>query len=281
MNNYNLGIYEKAMPDSLTFEEKLLTAKDTGYDFVELTIDQNPAKQERLYWSKKRKSQIRQFMFENEIYATTLSLSALRSYTIGSPNITLEKKGMEMFYKSIDLAYELGSRIVLVNGYDVFDVESTKTTQDRFLDNLDSCTKYAAVRGVTIGLENADKPFADSIEKTTDLVKRINSPFLKVYADIGNATNAAKMHGADPVADLKTGEGYIVAVHLKDTLPGEYRYVDYGKGHVDFAACIEQLMSSSVGVYMAELFLTRDENWKDDLVFTHDFLRKFFNKVAK
>ncbi len=89
------------------------------------------------------------------------------------------------------------------------------------------------------------------------------------------------MHSADLVADLETGEGYIVAVHLKDTLPGEYRYVDYGKGHVDFAACIEQLMNLGVRVYMAELFLTREENWKDDLVFAHDFLRKFFKKEAK
>jgi len=277
MKNYSLGIYEKAMPDDLDIEEKLIIAKDTGYDFLELTIDQNPAKQERLNWLKERKSEIRQFMFENDIFITTLSLSALRSFPIGSPNRDLEKKGVDFFYKSIDLAYELGSRVVLVNGYDVFDVESDTTTQDRFLDNLDICTRYAAARGVTIGLENVDKPFTDSIEKTTDLIKKINSPFLKVYADIGNATNAAKMHNANPISDLKTGEGQIVAVHLKDTLPGEYRYVDYGKGHVDFAACVNHLTKSGVGIYMAELFLTKEKYWKDDLIFTHDFLRKFFS----
>jgi L-ribulose-5-phosphate 3-epimerase len=277
MKNYSLGIYEKAMPDDLEIEEKLLIAKETGYDFLELTIDQNPAKQERLNWSKGRKTEIRQFMFHNDIFVTTLSLSAIRSFTIGSPNRELEKRGVEIFHKGIDLACELGSRVVLVNGYDVFDVESDTTTQDRFLDNLDLCTRYAAVRGVTIGLENADKPFADNIEKTTNLIKKINSPFLQVYADIGNATNAAKMYNADTISDLKTGEGHIVAVHLKDTLPGEYRYVDYGKGHVDFAACVNHLTKSGVGIYMAELFLSKEKKWKDDLFYTHDFLRKFFS----
>lgn len=275
MKNYCLGIYEKAMPDDLEIEEKLLIAKETGYDFLELTIDQNPEKQERLNWLK-RKSEIRQFMFDNDIFFTTLSLSALRSFPIGSPHKDREKKGVDLLYKSIDLAYELGSRVLLVNGYDVFDDESNPTTQDRFLDNLDTCTQYAAVKGVTIGLENVDNPFTESIEKTTELIKKINSPFLKVYADIGNATNAAKMHNADTISDLKTGEGHIVAVHLKDTLPGEYRYVDYGKGHVDFAACVNQLTKSGVGIYMAELFLSKEKNWKDDLIFTHDFLRKFF-----
>ena len=276
MKNYCLGIYEKAMPDDLEIEEKLLIAKETGYDFLELTIDQNPEKQERLNRLKKRKSEIRQFMFDNDIFFTTLSLSALRSFPIGSPHKDREKKGVDLLYKSIDLAYELGSRVLLVNGYDVFDDESNPTTQDRFLDNLDTCTQYAAVKGVTIGLENVDNPFTESIEKTTELIKKINSPFLKVYADIGNATNAAKMHNADTISDLKTGEGHIVAVHLKDTLPGEYRYVDYGKGHVDFAACVNQLTKSGVGIYMAELFLSKEKNWKDDLIFTHDFLRKFF-----
>ncbi len=55
MKNYSLGIYEKAMPDDLEIEEKLLIAKETGYDFLELTIDQNPAKQERLIGQKGEK----------------------------------------------------------------------------------------------------------------------------------------------------------------------------------------------------------------------------------
>ena len=31
---YTLGLYEKAMPSDLTWREKLLAAKEAGFDFV-------------------------------------------------------------------------------------------------------------------------------------------------------------------------------------------------------------------------------------------------------
>ena len=37
---YSLGLYEKAMPPELSWEEKLLAAKEAGYDFVEISIDE-------------------------------------------------------------------------------------------------------------------------------------------------------------------------------------------------------------------------------------------------
>ena len=40
MKSYTLGLYEKAMPKDLTWEEKLLAAKEAGYDFVEISIDE-------------------------------------------------------------------------------------------------------------------------------------------------------------------------------------------------------------------------------------------------
>ena len=40
MKGYTLGLYEKAMPGSLTWKEKLMAAKSAGYDFVEISIDE-------------------------------------------------------------------------------------------------------------------------------------------------------------------------------------------------------------------------------------------------
>ena len=36
---YHIGLYEKAMPSALNWEEKLQCARDCGYDFVEISID--------------------------------------------------------------------------------------------------------------------------------------------------------------------------------------------------------------------------------------------------
>ncbi len=37
MKAYAIGLYEKAMPGSLSWEEKLECARECGYDFVEIT----------------------------------------------------------------------------------------------------------------------------------------------------------------------------------------------------------------------------------------------------
>ena len=39
MKAYSIGLYEKAMPNTLTWKEKLEAAKEAGYDFVEISID--------------------------------------------------------------------------------------------------------------------------------------------------------------------------------------------------------------------------------------------------
>lgn len=39
MKVYSLGLYEKSMPSDLTWREKLQAAKDAGYDYIELTLE--------------------------------------------------------------------------------------------------------------------------------------------------------------------------------------------------------------------------------------------------
>ena len=277
MQSYSLGIYEKAMPDNLPLAQKLLYAQQFGFDFLELAIDQDAERQKRLDWSRQERLSLQRFMFSNSITAMTLSISALRNYPLGSLDPEISNHGVELLKKGIGLACDIGSRIILINAYDEFYAESNLETEKRFLMNLDLCTRYAAAQGLIIGLENADKEFADNIAKTAALVNRINSPYLKIYADIGNATNAAVKYKANPVADLKTGAGQIAAVHLKDTIPGEYRFTQYGRGHVDFAACISCLTKDGVGLYTAELFLYQDRDWQDEMKLTHKFLRGFFS----
>jgi len=278
---YTLGVYEKAFPDDLPLEQKFLVAQKVGYDFVELTIDQNSTRQNRLNWSNRERLDLYNFMHSQAIAATTLSLSALRDFPLGSSDQYCARRGKEMLLKAIDLANDLGCRIVLINAYDEFLSDSTLESEKRFLVNLDYCTRYASARGVIIGLENADKPFGDSIKKTLHWVNQIRSPYLKIYADIGNVTNAAVKHFDNPLTDLDFGCGCIAAVHLKDTLPGEYRFVRYGEGHVDFASCIRLLIKAGVGIYMAEMFDCGHADWENEVKYAHDFLRRHFSNIGE
>ena len=51
MRAYEIGLYEKAMPD-VSWEEKLRAAKEAGYDFVEISIDASEDKIGRVYMPK-------------------------------------------------------------------------------------------------------------------------------------------------------------------------------------------------------------------------------------
>ena len=48
---YKLGLYEKAMPQELSWERRLQLAAECGFDYVEISIDESDARQARLDWS--------------------------------------------------------------------------------------------------------------------------------------------------------------------------------------------------------------------------------------
>ena len=50
MKSYAIGLYEKAIPKSVDWEGKLRLAKNCGYDFLEISIDETEEKLSRLEW---------------------------------------------------------------------------------------------------------------------------------------------------------------------------------------------------------------------------------------
>ena len=53
-----IGIYEKALPKHYTWIEKLKFAKELGFDFVELSIDESDTRLARLDWSKEQRLEL-------------------------------------------------------------------------------------------------------------------------------------------------------------------------------------------------------------------------------
>ena len=95
----------------------------------------------------------------------------------------------------------------------------------------------------------------------------IDSPYLGVYPDMGNITNAAKKYGTDVLKDIRTGTGHLDAVHLKETVPGVFREVPFGTGHVDFPAVIRETWKAGVRRYVTEFWYTGNPGWKEELDF--------------
>jgi L-ribulose-5-phosphate 3-epimerase len=244
-----LGVYEKSMPDKLEIENKLDIAKLAGFDFMEISIDESDKKQKRLYdlefW-KKTKSAIE----EANMPILTMCLSGHRKYPLGSLNEETRNQALDIMQKAIDFSIYIGIRIIQLAGYDVFYEESTEQTKKYFETNLKKCVAMAAEKGVILAFETMETPFMNSIEKAMKYVKSINSPYLQVYPDIGNIRNATDNY----LLDIECGRGHIAAAHLKETIKGVYRDMQFGEGRIDFKGCIEALKEQGVNLFNCEFW---------------------------
>jgi len=265
MKNYTLGLYEKAMPKELTWREKLLSAKEAGYDFVEISIDETDEKLARLDMPMIERLELIRIMADTGVSFRTMCLSGHRKYPLGSSDPEICGRGMEIMEKAIRLADDLGIRIIQLAGYDVYYEESSLETKARFAENLEKAVLMAAGSGIVMGFETMETEFMNTVEKAMHYVRRMNSPYLGVYPDSGNITNAAVSYKTDVLEDLRSGAGHLTAMHLKETVPGVFREVPYGTGHVNFRDMIQTAWKLGVRRYVTEFWYTGNPNWKQDL----------------
>lgn len=274
---YALGLYEKSMPGSLNWKEKLLAAKKAGFDFVEISIDETEEKLGRLDMPKEERLELVRLMEEVGVPIRTMCLSGHRKYPLGSQNAKTCEKGMEIMKKAIQLADDLGIRIIQLAGYDVYYEESSVETKKRFLKNLRAATNMAEKAGVLMGFETMETEFMNTVEKAMKYVTLVNSPYLNVYPDIGNITNAALTYQSDVLEDIYLGKGHLVAMHLKETVPGKFREIPFGTGHVNFEEAVEAAWNLGVRRYVTEFWYTGNPEWMDDLIFAN----KMFSRILR
>lgn len=265
INNCLLGLYEKALPDELSWEHRLKIAKQSGYDFLEISIDETDQRMARLHWSRVEINELTDTIKKLEMPILTMCLSGNRRYPIGSEDKRTRKLGINLIKDAVDFSLEIGIRIVQLAGYDEYYNETNSNTRTLFGLALQEVVEYAAGRGVYLAFETMDTELMDSIEKAMKYVNEINSPYLQVYPDIGNITAT----GQDVHKDFYTGKGHIVAIHLKDTRPGQVREIPYGQGTVDFVSFFKLMDSMNYnGLYVAEMWATEDGQSSIDYVKT-------------
>ena len=275
---YLLGLYEKAMPGTLTWAEKLQAAKNAGFDYVEMSIDETDEKLARLDMTAGELDEIRAAMRATGLSFRSICLSGHRKYPLGCPDPVKQAQSLEIMKKAVRLAAELGIRTIQLAGYDVYYEEGSEQTRADFLANLCRAAEMAEREGVQLGFETMETPFMDTVEKAMHYVRQVDSPYLGVYPDAGNITNAALLYHGDPIKDLETGRGHIVAVHLKETVPGKYREIPFGTGHVDFQAIADKTWDLGVRRYVAEFWYDPATDWREELSNANDFMRNYLDK---
>jgi L-ribulose-5-phosphate 3-epimerase len=269
-----LGLYEKALPQTLDWSQRLAAAKQANYDFVEISIDDSDERIKRLDWDSKFRTSLRNEIQQSGMQIKSMSLSAHRRFPLGSEISQTRMKGLDIFKKAIDFSVDLGIRYILVAGSDVYHEDSNPKTLALFLEGLEEGFIRAAQSGVILALENWDIRL-ESLKKVMEYVHHFNSPWFQVYADVGNLVYAGK----DVLAELELAKGHLAAVHVKDTLPGQLRYVPPGDGAVPFAEVFKKLAELGfLGSIVLELWTADMPNPMDIVKSSNAWIR---NKISE
>jgi predicted hexulose-6-phosphate isomerase len=270
-----VGLYEKALPASLSWEERLIAAGQAGFDFIEISIDESDGRLSRLDWSASERAALRHSIANTGVKIMTMCLSGHRKYPLGSLSPKIRQRGQEILRKAIDFAGDIGLRVIQVMGYDVFYDQSDDETGANFIESLRLGAHWASQAGVMLGLENLDTQFVENLSKALAIIREIDSPWLRLYPDIGNLAAA----GCYPPDEIALAKQQILGIHVKDALPRVIRGVPFGEGIVPFRETFQALAETGFwGLLGVEMW--GDRHVGEDPVASAASARKFVNQLV-
>ena len=250
-----IGIYEKAINNKFSWTQKIQIAKQAGYDFIEFSIDESNARLNRLDWSDYEINKLKKLLIQHNFYFNSMALSGLRKFPYGSSSLKTRNKAIDITKKAIILAKKLGIRIIQLAGYDVYYEKASPKALAHFRDSVKQVVALAQKHSVMLTFEIMDTKFMGTISNYYKVLANINSPWLKLYPDLGNLWQWSK----DISAELKQGQDDIVGLHFKDTKPGVFRDVAFGTGTVNFKKLFAILKTINYqGPFLIEMWSSND-----------------------
>ena len=127
---------------------------------------------------------------------------------------------------------------------------------------------------IILAFETMETLFMDTASKAMTYVIENDSPYLQIYPDLGNLTNASRISKISVEDDLRAAKGHIVAAHLKEIVEGKYREIPYGTGDTHYETGIRELKKQGVALFTGEFWYVGNPDWKADLIFANAYLRK-------
>ncbi|OBS99489.1 xylulose 5-phosphate 3-epimerase [Vibrio tasmaniensis] len=265
---HRVGLYEKALPNEFSWEDKLATTKELGFDFLEISVDESDERRSRLDWNDEEVYALRRLCEKHGVPLQSMCLSAHRKFPFGSADPAIREQAIIHMEKAISLAYKLGIRTIQLAGYDVYYEPADKVTHHRFIEGMKLSARLAERSGVMLAVEIMDTDYLNSLSKFEVLSREINSPYFTAYPDVGNISG----WNYDIVTELKLSKPHITQIHLKDTYKvtdeykGQFRDLVIGDGEVDFNAIFETLKETECVVPLVIEMWAQDERWKENIL---------------
>ena len=253
MTSLSVGVYEKALPAG-PWPKMLDDAAAAGFHFVEMSLDESPARLRRLAWTASERRDLVAAGVATGCPVRSLTLSAHRTHPLGHPDPDARAYSLELLVDAVRLATDLGAAVLQVAGYVVYDQPRLPDARRWFVDGLRHGAELAAELDVVLGLENVDGRDVLGMDDALGVIEEVGSDRLRPYPDVGNLA-ANERH---VIGELRSGLDLAVGLHLKDARPGEFRRVPFGEGTVPFGAIFDLLFERTTSLPLVI------EMWNDD-----------------
>ena len=282
VQRHRIGLYEKALPNELSWEEKFKVTKELGFDFLEISVDESDERRSRLDWNDEEIYGVRRLCETYGVPLQSMCLSAHRKFPFGSANPIVREQAIIHMEKAITLAYKLGIRTIQLAGYDVYYEPANQVTHQRFIDGMKLSAQLAERAGVMLAVEIMDTEYLNSLSKFEVLSREINSPYFTAYPDVGNISG----WNYDIVTELRLSKPRITQIHLKDTYrvtpeyKGQFRDLIIGDGDVDFKAILATLKETQCVVPLVIEMWAQGNSWKENIITAQKRLNKACDEVG-
>lgn len=220
-----VGIRDGMLP--VSFEESFQTAKEIGFDGVEICMGVDY--REHLLWQDGGIDKVKSLAEAADIEVSSLSPGGFTAYSFMHPTDSTRSEGIAKLQYLAETGPKLGAKVILVPFFGNGQIEDEHITASRFIDGLKASAETAEKHGVSLAIESTL-----SAEQHQQIIDNVGSSAVSVYYDMGNATG----FGYDSPSEIRSLDSAISQMHIKDT-GGNHA----GEGDVDFPAVFDAVHS--------------------------------------
>ena len=185
LKDYYLGLYEKSMPNTLDLREKLRQAKDAGFDFMEISIDETDEKLSRLEMSKEERKDLVDAMYQVGLPIKTIASAATANILWAARIERSGPEAWEIMERPLSLPVIWGCGSSSWRDMTSITKRAARIPRPCFLENLKNPAEMAAAAGVTLAFETMETEFMNTVEKAMKYVKLVDSPLFEGLSGSG------------------------------------------------------------------------------------------------
>ncbi len=224
----NIGIMDSAL--RVEWIDLFDVAAAIGFDGVELGVGPDAEKTE--LWSPEGRLAIQERAQRTGVEVASVCLHFFWKFSFAADDEETVAKARELTEQACSYAEEVGARVILVPvtpGPEGLDPEEGRR---RWIEQVTQVAVAAEECGVTLALENVGRGYGRSANELLEIVSAVDSAYVGVYYDIGNAT----AFGFNPAEEIAALRDLIAQVHTK-----EREAELLGEGVVKHAEALEAL----------------------------------------